>query len=104
MEIVKKHGVDLQESGLWIQPELFSMPLRAMDNAMNNAQLALEETVAELIRLVHEMGGSMEYTHGVGVKLAPLMAEEHGYGLDVMRQIKKTLDPNNIMNPGKLAL
>jgi FAD/FMN-containing dehydrogenase len=104
MEIVKKHGVHLQESGLWIQPELFSMPLRAVDNATNNAQLALEETVAELIRLVHEMGGSMEYTHGVGVKLAPLMAEEHGYGLEVMRQIKKTLDPNNIMNPGKLAL
>jgi glycolate oxidase len=46
----------------------------------------------------------MEYTHGVGVKLAPLMAEEHGYGLAVMRQIKQTLDPNNILNPGKLAL
>jgi alkyldihydroxyacetonephosphate synthase len=104
MQIVKEHGVHLQESGLWIQPELFSMPLRVADDDTNNAQLALEETVAKLIRLVHEMGGSMEYTHGVGIKLAPLMAEEHGYGLEVMRQIKNTLDPNNIMNPGKMAL
>lgn len=80
------------------------MRLGIEDNGQNNAQLALEETVYELLRLVQKMGGSMEYTHGVGVKLAPLMAEEHGYGLEVMRQIKKVLDPNNIMNPGKLGL
>ena len=46
----------------------------------------------------------MEYTHGVGVKLAPLMSAEHGYGFEMMRLIKKTLDPNNIMNPGKMGL
>ena len=46
----------------------------------------------------------MEYTHGVGVKLASLMSEEHGAGLEIMRRIKRTLDPNNIMNPGKMGL
>jgi len=61
-------------------------------------------TVDELLHLVHELGGSMEYTHGVGVKLAPLMAEEHGYGLEIMRRIKLALDPNNVMNPGKMGL
>jgi alkyldihydroxyacetonephosphate synthase len=102
--IIEKHGVRLQESGLWIQPELFSMPLGIEEDGTHKAQLALEETVDELLHLVHELGGSMEYTHGVGVKLAPLMAEEHGYGLEIMRQIKKALDPNNIMNPGKMGL
>jgi len=104
MEIVKKRGVQVLESGLWIQPELFSMPLGIHDDGTSKAQLTLEETVDELLHLVHEMGGSMEYTHGVGVKLAALMAEEHGYGVEVMRRIKKTLDPNGIMNPGKMAL
>ena len=104
IEIAERRGVHLQESGLWIQPELFSMRLGTEDNGTNNGQLALEETVDELLRLVQGMGGSMEYTHGVGVKLAPLMAREHGYGLEVMRGIKKVLDPNNIMNPGKLGL
>ncbi|HXV84575.1 MAG TPA: FAD-binding oxidoreductase, partial [Candidatus Binatia bacterium] len=104
MAIAKKHGVEVLESGLWIQPELFSMPLGIQDDGTNRAQLALEEAVDALLGKVHEMGGSMEYTHGVGVKLAPLMVEEHGYGVEVMRQIKKTLDPNGIMNPGKMAL
>jgi FAD/FMN-containing dehydrogenase len=104
MEIAQKRGVQVLESGLWIQPELFSMPLGIHDDGTNKAQLVLEETVDELLHLVHEMGGSMEYTHGVGVKLASLMDEEHGYGVEVMRRIKKTLDPNGIMNPGKMAL
>src|SRR6266513_2158414 len=102
-EMIEQHGVILQESGLWVYPELFSMRLGIEEGAIPNAQLALEETIEELLRLVQQMGGSMEYTHGVGIKLAPLMAEENGYGLEVMRQIKRTLDPNNIMNPGKLA-
>jgi FAD/FMN-containing dehydrogenase len=102
--ITERHGVRLQESGLWVQPELFSMRLGAEDGSVANAQLALEEAIEELLRLVQQMSGSMEYTHGVGVKLAPLMAEEHGHGLRVMRQIKQSLDPNNILNPGKMGL
>jgi FAD/FMN-containing dehydrogenase len=103
-DIIEKHGVRLQESGLWVQPELFSMRLGAEEGKIPNPQLTLEETVEELLRLAQKLGGSMEYTHGVGVKLAPLMAEEHGYGLEVMRQIKRSLDPNAIMNPGKMGL
>jgi FAD/FMN-containing dehydrogenase len=102
MEIIAKRGVRLQESGLWTQPELFSMRLAIEDG--ESAQQVLQDTVDELLGLVQKMGGSMEYCHGVGVKLAPHMAEEHGYGLEVMRQIKRALDPNNIMNPGKLSL
>jgi FAD/FMN-containing dehydrogenase len=104
-EIARRHGVRVQENGLWVQPELFSMRLGAEESAtMPNARLALEESVKELLRLAQRMGGSMEYTHGVGIKLAPLMAEEHGYGLEVMRRIKQALDPNHILNPGKLGL
>ena len=104
LAITERRGVRLQESGLWIRPELFSMRLGIEDDGAGSGRLVLEETVEELLRLVQKMDGSMEYTHGVGVKLAPLMAEEHGYGLEVMRQIKRVLDPNNIMNPGKMGL
>lgn len=103
-EITSRRGVRLQESGLWVQPELFSMRLGADEGTTPNAQFVLEETVEELLLLAQQVGGSMEYTHGVGIKLAPLMFQEHGYGLEVMRRIKRTLDPNNILNPGKLGL
>ena len=102
--VIRRRGVVLQESGLWVQPELFSMRLGAEEDSLPNAQLALEETVESLLCLAQQMGGSMEYTHGVGVKLAPLMASEHGYGLEVMRRIKRAVDPKNIMNPGKMGL
>ena len=49
-------------------------------------------------------GAVMNDHHGVGLKLAPYMAAQHGAGLDLLRRIKKTLDPNGVMNPGKLGL
>jgi alkyldihydroxyacetonephosphate synthase len=42
--------------------------------------------------------------HGVGLKLGPFMQAQHGAGLDVLRRIKEALDPNRVMNPGKLGL
>jgi alkyldihydroxyacetonephosphate synthase len=42
--------------------------------------------------------------HGVGIKLAPYMRAQYGPALDALRRIKGVLDPNGIMNPGKLGL
>jgi FAD/FMN-containing dehydrogenase len=103
-KLIEDHGVRLLESGLWVQPELFSMRLGVEDDGSRNGQLSLQQALQELLALAQKMGGSMEYTHGVGVKLAALMAAEHGYGLKIMRQLKKILDPNNILNPGKMDL
>jgi len=48
-------------------------------------------------------GGTISHHHGVGEDhLAWMEAEKGTLGLDVLRAIKKTLDPNGIMNPGKL--
>ncbi len=100
-QIVATHGVRLQESGLWTQPELFSLRLALEKDQRGPA--ALEDAVKELLLLVQEMAGSMEYCHGVGLKLASLMAREHGQGNEIMGRIKRTLDPNEIMNPGKMG-
>ncbi|MDX2141546.1 MAG: FAD-binding oxidoreductase [Chloroflexota bacterium] len=48
------------------------------------------------------LGGTATGEHGVGLGKAKYMPIEHGEGLDVMRSIKATLDPQNILNPGKI--
>ena len=50
-----------------------------------------------------EMDGTCTGEHGVGQGKMAYMAAEHGAGIDVMRQIKRTLDPLGILNPGKIV-
>lgn len=52
--------------------------------------------------LARQMGGTVTGEHGVGLTRIQYMREEHGPALDVMWQIKRALDPFNIMNPGKM--
>ncbi len=58
----------------------------------------------EAIRLALSMGGTLTAEHGVGLWKAPYLEEEHGYALELMRSLKKLLDPQGILNPGKMAL
>jgi alkyldihydroxyacetonephosphate synthase len=51
-----------------------------------------------------DAGGVINDHHGIGLKLAPYMRAQHGPALDTLRRIKEVLDPNRIMNPGKLDL
>lgn len=60
---------------------------------------------AELFQLTIDLGGTLTGEHGIGLQKAPFMTLEHDpAAMDVMRGIKRLLDPNNIINPGKMAL
>jgi glycolate oxidase len=57
----------------------------------------------ELYESVYKMGGRLSGEHGIGYKRKSLMQEfTNPVELDMMRRIKKALDPNLILNPGKI--
>lgn len=55
-----------------------------------------------LIERALRMGGTCTGEHGIGSGKIKYMKAEHGDSLDLMRQIKQALDPDNLMNPGKM--
>ena len=61
-----------------------------------------DELADRLHRLAIEVGGTVTGEHGTGAVRSRYMRAEHGAALDVMKRIKKELDPKNILNPGKL--
>ncbi len=64
---------------------------------------AATEFNGRLVQRALELGGTSTGEHGVGLGKQKFMAREHGEGaLRVMRQIKRLLDPNGILNPGKV--
>jgi D-lactate dehydrogenase (cytochrome) len=50
------------------------------------------------------LGGTATGEHGVGIGKRKFMEEEHGASLELMKKLKKTLDPAGILNPGKMFL
>jgi D-lactate dehydrogenase (cytochrome) len=69
----------------------------------NASEIAAVETF--LHRLANRaigMDGTCTGEHGIGQGKQKYMTLEHGTGLAVMRQIKRALDPQDIMNPGKI--
>jgi D-lactate dehydrogenase (cytochrome) len=71
----------------------------AREDELAQAQAINRRMVARAI----EMGGTCSGEHGVGYGKAEFLAAEHGEALNVMAAIKKTLDPQGILNPGKMT-
>jgi D-lactate dehydrogenase (cytochrome) len=70
-----------------------------------NSETELAEAEALNLRLVHRaiaMDGTCTGEHGIGCGKLEFMREEHGGAIDVMRDIKRALDPHNLLNPGKV--
>lgn len=55
-----------------------------------------------LIRRAIAMGGTCSGEHGIGYGKIPYLELEHGSAIGVMKSLKLALDPDNILNPGKV--
>ncbi|NRD77596.1 FAD-binding protein [Bacillus sp. BRMEA1] len=56
----------------------------------------------EIVEFALSKGGTCTGEHGIGIGKKSFLIEEHGDSLRIMKGIKAQLDPNNILNPGKV--
>jgi D-lactate dehydrogenase (cytochrome) len=62
----------------------------------------VQEAEDEIVSFALQCGGTATGEHGIGIGKRKFMKREHGESFKLMRQIKELLDPNGIMNPGKI--
>lgn len=63
----------------------------------------VEKVVAELFEIALSLGGTLSGEHGIGLAKSGFLANEIGQAsIEFSRKMKRALDPNHILNPGKL--
>ncbi len=71
----------------------------------NREELAEAHNISnQIVDIALEMGGTCTGEHGIGIGKRSALEKEHSTAVDLMRKIKNALDPQNLMNPGKVFL
>ena len=80
-------------------------PTILTDERDHNEMVRVTTAIEQLIDATLELGGTISGEHGIGFSKAAFLPREVGVGsMKIMGQIKKSLDPNNILNPGKFLV
>jgi glycolate oxidase len=100
-EISKKHDVSINNFGHAGDGNLH---VTFMCDSRNSQQMErVEQAVDELFENTLKLGGTLSGEHGIGVTKSKYLEWEVGKeGVEMMRKIKSSFDPDNIINPGKI--
>jgi glycolate oxidase len=80
-------------------------PAISIDGTNPDEVARMHRASAELFEKVIDFGGTLTGEHGIGLAKSVFMDMEHDeVAMDIMRSVKQLFDPNNILNPGKMAL
>lgn len=102
-ELSRVHGLDLFNFGHAGDGNLHTNIF--FDGNDPDQVARLEPLLYDLHKLACDLGGTLSGEHGIGMTKAKYMPLEHDpTALKTMRVLKQALDPNNILNPGKMML
>jgi len=73
-----------------------------MEKENEEAKRRAHRVNERVVEMAIGLGGTATGEHGVGIGKRRFMTMEHGDSLELMRRIKALLDPNGILNPGKI--
>ena len=100
-QIAQKHNVLIPTFGHAGDGNLH--PIILYDERDPDEKKRAEAATADIFQAALELGGTLSGEHGIGLSKAPFFSMEHSNPeTEVMRKIKNALDPNNILNPGKI--
>lgn len=101
--IAKTYDIVIANFGHAGDGNFHTTPIKSPDQSEEEWEAIIPEILTELYRIVADIGGTISGEHGIGHKRKHYMPLVMGQvELEMMRSIKKALDPKNIMNPGKL--
>ena len=82
---------------------LHATPVMPPEWTLETWDRVLPELLHDLYQETKKLGGRISGEHGIGHKRKKYLAETVDAGfIQMMQAIKKALDPNNILNPGKI--
>ncbi len=104
-KIGRAYGVDIPVYGHAADGNLHATPVKDPAQADADWNEMLPKLLADIYRATAKLGGTISGEHGIGHKrrdfLELVMSPVQ---IDMMRRIKRALDPNNILNPGKIVM
>lgn len=98
--ITEKYGISAVHFGHAGEGNIHSGLLVKMDDPAEVT--GAEAATKEMHLLALDLGGSVTGEHGIGTARVEFMEAEHGAAYQLMAAIKRAIDPDNIMNPGKV--
>jgi len=102
-EIKARYDVEIPCYGHAGDGNLHATPVMNPAWSLEKWHETLPKILTDLYKLTRDLGGTISGEHGIGHKrkeYMPLVADEAC--IDMMKAIKKALDPNNVLNPGKI--
>ncbi|MFB0508427.1 MAG: FAD-binding and (Fe-S)-binding domain-containing protein [Thermodesulfobacteriota bacterium] len=100
-EISEKHNFPIATFGHIGDGNLHAV---IISDPRNKAEWDIVRKIADdFIDLTLRLNGTLTAEHGIGMAKSPYIGLELGESHHVMKEIKGTLDPNNILNPGKMG-
>jgi glycolate oxidase len=102
-KIAARHGVRIPAYGHAGDGNMHTRIIKNPDWSVQRWNRTVPKILVDLYELTASLGGRLSGEHGIGHKRKEYMpmfvSSEY---LDILRAIKRALDPNNILNPGKI--
>ncbi len=101
IDIAKRHNVKVGIFGHAGDGNLH--PTFLLDMKDEEEKARTDKAVKELFQLAIDLDGTISGEHGIGLEKKPYLKDQIGAaGIAMLQDIKRTLDPKNLLNPGKM--